>query len=71
MSTTYNLLHGEERRLTGEGYDARRWSEGTFVLCGRCAKCGDVMRDQNIGEIYRDIEDMGRKVKKLWDDLKS
>jgi len=34
MSTTYYLWHGEERRLTGEGYDARRWPEGTVVLSG-------------------------------------
>lgn len=32
------FLYGEENvDRSGEGYDARRWPEGTFVLCG--GKC--------------------------------
>jgi hypothetical protein len=32
------FLYGEENvDRRGEGYDARRWPEGTFVLCG--GKC--------------------------------
>src|SRR5665648_1270246 len=42
------FLYGEENvDRRGEGYDARRWPEGTFVLCGGKCTFGPVSRNMS------------------------